>query len=317
MSCFLRRSILGTPAIVVAVCYLTGFGLVAAQVNFSKLLAEQELGIYASARSVVDMTVEELHERFPEECRDLQFDTDQAELSILLRQAGDQVEMLFRDIPSTTSTEQVRRERLRSSGGGAKSSTQSYNYLVLSGESEKWEEVRTDTRGRPATPDNRNFFMTSGFAGLNIFFHPKYQDSSRFRLLGRQTSQPGAYVIAFSQKAEAGRPTGKFRVPHIFEPALMMYQGLAWIDPQSHQIVRMRTDLLAPRMDVLLARQTTEILYREVHFSSSPQAFWLPCEVVVTIEWNGQVYKNRHLYSNYRLFTVVSDDKLQQPVIKK
>ena len=97
----------------------------------------------------------------------------------------------------------------------------------------------------------------------------------------------------------------------------MMYHGLAWIDPRNHQILRMRTDLLAPRMDVLLARLTTEVWYREEHFSASPQAFWLPREVVVTIGWNGRVYKNRHRYSEYRVFSVVSDDKLHQLTIKK
>jgi hypothetical protein len=317
MSGFQRRLNRTLPAIVLAACCFAGFGLLAAQVNFSKLAAERQLAIYASARSVVDRTVEELCQIFPEECRDLEFDANQEELTFLLRQTGDCVATFLRDIPNTTSTEQVRRERSLSSGIGGRSSSQSYNYLVLSDGSGKWEEVRTDSRGRPAKYESNGFFMTSGFAGFGIFFHPRYQDGSRFRLLGRQISQPGTYVIAFSQKAEAGRPAGEFVTTGMLEPALMMYQGLAWIDSQSHQIVRLRTDLLAPRLDVYLAKQTTEIWFHEVRFSSSPQAFWLPREVAVTIEWKGQVYKNRHFYTEYRVFSVVSDDKLQQPIIKK
>ena len=81
--------------------------------------------------------------------------------------------------------------------------------------------------------------------------------------------------------------------------------------------MRMRADLLAPRMDVFLARQTAEIWFREVRFSTSPQAFWLPREVVITMVWKGQTYKNHHLYSDYRVFSVVSDGKLQRPIIKK
>jgi hypothetical protein len=317
MSGFPSRSFRENTAIVLAACCFTGFGLRAVQVNLSKVMTDQELAIFAIARSVVDMTVEELLRIFPEDCRDLEFDASQAELGLLLQKTGSRVEALFRDIPNTTSNEQVRRERLGFSGSGGDSSTQSYNYLVLSDKSGTWEEVRTDRRGRPAQYDGMNFFMTSGFAGLVMFLHPQHRDDCRFRLLGRQKSEPRAYVIAFSQKVESGRPTGKFKGPGMFGLALMMYQGLAWIDPQSHQIVRMRTDLLAPRMDVLLARLTTETWFREVRFSTSPQAFWLPREVVVTIEWKGQVFKNRHLYSEYRVFSVVSDDKLQQPIIKK
>jgi hypothetical protein len=316
MSDFLRRLTKALPAIVLAAGCFTGHGLQATQINVSKLLAERELAIYASERSVIDMTVEELRQLFPEECRDLEFDSNQEELSILLREAGDRVETLFRDIPNTTSTERIRRERSRSSGGRSSSSTQSFNYLVLSDGLGKWEEVRTDNRGRPAKYEESGF-MTSGFAGLSIFFHPQFQDSVRYRLLGRQISQPRAYVVAFSQKAEPGRPTGTFEVTGMIQPTLTMYRGLAWIDLQSHQIVRMRTDLLAPRTDVLLARQTTEIWFHEVRFSTIPQAFWLPREVVVTTEWKGEVCKNHHLYSDYRVFSVVSNDKLQQPIIKK
>jgi len=96
-----------------------------------------------------------------------------------------------------------------------------------------------------------------------------------------------------------------------------MYQGFAWVDPQSHQILRMRTDLLAPRSDVRLPRQTTEIRFGEVHFDSYSQAFWLPREVLVTVEYERQIYRNRHLYSDYLVFLVESKDKLEQPRIKK
>jgi hypothetical protein len=79
----------------------------------------------------------------------------------------------------------------------------------------------------------------------------------------------------------------------------------------------MRTDLLAPRSDVLLARQTTEIWYQEVHFADVPQVFQLPREVLVTTDFNGQTYRNRHRYSDYVVFSVESRDKLEQPRIKK
>ncbi len=159
--------------------------------------------------------------------------------------------------------------------------------------------------------------MTSGFAGLTLFFHPGSLSGSRFRLLGRQRSEPNAYQIAFAQRPESRQPAGRLETPLMLTPTLIMYQGLAWVDPQTHQLLRMRTDLLAPRRDVYLARQTTEIWYGEVHFTSNSQAFWLPREVLVTLEWNGQVYRNRHRYSDYLVFSVESQDKLVQPKIKK
>ncbi len=159
--------------------------------------------------------------------------------------------------------------------------------------------------------------MTSGFAGLALFFHTDSLSGSRFRLLGRERSEPGNYVLAFAQRPETAHPTGQLRTFLLWEPALILYQGIAWVDPGNHQIVRMRTDLLAPRTDVYLSRQSTEIWYGEVRFATSAHAFWLPREVLVTMVWAGQVYRNRHRYSDYLVFSVESRDKLEQPKIKK
>jgi hypothetical protein len=316
---FSRRYSWALLAILLIACGGARMGLRAAQVNLLKTPAEQELAIYAKARTTVDMTVEELLREYPKECSDLEFDDSQAELNLLLKQTGACVEALIRDIPNTGSKEHVRRERLRSNGSVDSAATQNYNYLVLPGKTGLWEEVRTDDKGRPL-PDAHmtgSSFLTTGYASLAILFHPQYQESSRFRLLGRQRAKPDVYVIAFAQKPEKGRPTGRFESQFTFTPALLMYQGLAWIDSGTHQILRMRTDLLAPRRDVLLARQTTEIWYQEVRFADIAEVFWLPREVLVTMDWNGQIYRNRHRYSDYVVFSVESRDKLEQPRIKK
>jgi len=319
MLSFSKSLTMALPAILLIACGSTGLGLRAAQVNLAKTQASQELEIYANARTVVDMAVEELLRDFPKECRDLDFDDDQAELPQLLRKTGESVAALIRDIPNTTSKEQVRRERLRNNGSVDSASDQNYNYLVLPGKTGLWEETRTDSKGRPLLAESisGSFFLTSGFAGLAILFHPEYQEASRFRLLGRQHAESNPYVIAFAQKPEDGRPTGIFETPLMLMPAHIMHQGLAWVDPRTHQILRMRIDLLAPRKDVLLARQTTEIWFQEVRFQDSPHPFWLPREVLVTVEWNSQTYRNRHRYSEYLVFSVESRDKLEQPKIKK
>jgi hypothetical protein len=316
---FAGRHSRATAAILFLVLSSSSLGLRASQVNFIQAQLDRELAIYAKGRTVVDMTVEELLRDYPRECGDLEFDDNQAELKLLLSKTGACVEALVRDIPNTGAKEQVRRERLRSNGSVDSTATQNYNYLVLPGQTGLWEEIRTDNKGRPLPAmkmDGRSF-LTSGFASTAIFFHPQNQGSSRFRILGRQRAKPEAFVIAFAQKPEIGTPAGRFETELTLEPALLLCQGWAWIDHETFQILKMRTDLLAPRSDILLSRQITEISYQEVHFADIPQAFWLPSEVLVTIEWNGQIYRNRHRYSEYLVFSVESRDKLEQPKIKK
>jgi len=140
-----------------------------------------------------------------------------------------------------------------------------------------------------------------------------HQPGSIFRYLGRQLLEGReTYVVAFAQRPdttrlEAWASDGKKTVR-------MLVQGVAWIDPTTYQIIRMRTDLLAPRPDINLERQTTEIRFAEVHFKALPAAFWLPHEVVVTVNIFGQTYRNTHHYSHFRLFKV---ETLQIPKAKQ
>jgi hypothetical protein len=71
---------------------------------------------------------------------------------------------------------------------------------------------------------------------------------------GRQTC-----VLAFAQSPKTARATTQVNLRE--KSALVLVQGVAWVDADSYQIIRMRVDLLAPRRDIGLQRQTTEILY--------------------------------------------------------
>jgi len=284
-------------------------------------VALTEMEIYARARTVVDLTREELLQAYSTELRNLKFEENQQELDSLLANAGERVAAFFHDFPNTVSREQVRRERLGNDGRVIDSVTQSFNYSVSLDKIGNPEESRTGSGGRTIPPERMSVasFLTSGFASLPIYFHPSHQFGSRFRYLGRELAAPRAYVIAFAQKPGIADVVGTFSTTDIPIPiqAQLLYQGFAWVDPKTYQIVRMRTDLLAPRNDALLARATSEVWFGEVRFKSIPETFWLPQEVVVTLETYGRLFRNSHRYSDYQALTVAVQDKITLPVIKK
>ena len=74
----------------------------------------------------------------------------------------------------------------------------------------------------------------------------------------------------------------------------------------------MRSDLLTRRTDIGLEQHSTWIEFGEVRFGQSPRVFWLPSEVRVLVRFNGWKFENRHRYSQYRLFTVESQDGQKQ-----
>jgi hypothetical protein len=149
---------------------------------------------------------------------------------------------------------------------------------------------------------------TTGFACTALFFHPAYQRGARFRLLGRQrVSGHDTLVIVFAQQPEIAQRVGRFDVDGKSVPLLL--QGVAWVDRESFQIVRMRTDLLTSPPKSRLKRQTTEIQFGEVSFKELPAALWLPREVTVTVEWKGRTFRNFHRYSDFRVFKVDTQER--------
>ena len=113
--------------------------------------------------------------------------------------------------------------------------------------------------------------------------------------------------MAFAQRPETARLLERFNTNDA--SVLILVQGVVWVDSSTYQIVRLRTDLLKPADKVRLERQTTEITYGEVRFKDSPNPYWLPREVVVTVEWKGKTFRNLHEYSDFRLFNVESKEK--------
>jgi len=278
--------------------------------------ASQETSAVKSVRTVVDMTPDELLAYYPAEISGLEFGPDQEELGSLLGKMGERVEAFFRNFANTSSKEQVLLERLRSDGSRDASSRHEYNYLLLVHPEKTGLEIqedRVDDRGRPISQKRASGFLTgSGFAGLSILLHPRHHYGSRFRYLGTQLTDPPAKVIAFAQKMEVGDYLAGISDPE-FGMIPLLLQGIAWVDPDTYQIVRIRTDLLMPETRIALMRQTTDVRFVEVRFDKVPEPFWLPGEVTVTWAIKGTTYRSRHIYSGYKLFTIESYDKIELP----
>lgn len=267
---------------------------------------------------IVDLSGSELLTKYPGELLGVEFDSNQAELDSLLKNVGKRVEEFFGRLPNTLSKERIRQERLKENGSVESHVDQDVEYLLLlnvGATGLRWKEDRTDNKGKPIKLKRlRGYsFLTSGFALQCVVFYPSYQRTVRYRYLGRQSSPPYAHLIAFAQIPEQGGIPGVFQMPGT--SVRTWHQGLAWVDPKTYLITRMRTDLLAPSPEAGLTRQTTEISYTEYQFSARNLSLLLPRQVLVTIEFENRVYRNIHRYSDYKLFTVESYEK-HEPVLR-
>jgi Tfp pilus assembly protein PilF len=242
---------------------------------------------------------------------------DQEQLSSILDGVGARILEMINNFPNTSSREAIHQEKLGRKGGVSGTQNQEFRYLCLVPR-ETWGpgfiEYRADFDGNPALPKglSEGFMLTSGFASAGLIFHPAYRSESTFHYLGRQKiNGQNTFAVAFAQIPGKSHLFGSFQKGLTSETTFS--QGLAWINPDTYQIIRLHTDLLAPLPEFRLAKETLNIDFKEVHFSHLKEAFWLPEKVTLTLDWDGKLLRNQHEYSDFKIFNVATSEKIGKP----
>jgi hypothetical protein len=286
------------------------------------LAAPNDQGRYANVHPYIDDPPKLLIKRVPQ-LRGLVPGDSQPELPLILQKTGARVDEFFSHVTDLTAREEITLSRLRqelpSSRPELSGERVRDSYLILRHGSTTHADIveyRTDPKGDnfDQTVVKKGYVVTSGFALECNYFATGFQNESTFRYLGDQKlGSQDTYVIGFAQLP--GKATLSVRMRgRGGTPAQMLVQGIAWIDKSDFQIVRMRTDLLAPRWDVGLNQQTTEVMLRKVQLADIAGPLWLPSTVKVYVEFtthNGDVdeffelsYTNEHRYSDYQRYRV-------------
>ena len=285
-------------------------------------VSESEQRYYANARPYIDQPLKQLIKQVPQ-LKNLRPAENQQELPLILQKTGERVDDFFHRIVDLTAREDISLARLRQERPSSRPELSSENvhdsYVILRhGNKDQAEivEYRKDAKG-----DNfdqivvkHGFLVTSGFALSCNYFSAGFQPESIFRYLGDEKIGPqDTYVVGFAQ--QPGKTTLSVRMKgRNGAPVHMLVQGVAWIDKSNYQIVRMRTDLLAPRKDVGLNQQTTEVTLSKIQLVDVATPLWLPSSVKVYVEFtthNGDVdeffelsYRNEHRYTDYQRYRV-------------
>jgi hypothetical protein len=273
---------------------------------------------YANAHPYVVQTLEELAKKIPE-LRKIQPGPDPQALTAILAKTATNVDSFFHDVVDLIAQEKITRERLNGRSGFATREQVRDNYLILrraTGNNSDIAEYRMDSNGNPVDQEGlkRGYIVTVGFALTCNYLSSAFQPESTFRYLGdQQIGKRDTYVLAFAQKPGqaslfvtlSGRSGTRVS---------MLMQGIAWVDKSNFQIIRMRTDLLAPHPEVGIDGQTTEVTFGKVQLLDVATPLWLPSEVEENLRFKmpdvGRnkffelSYRNEHHYTDYRRYRV-------------
>jgi hypothetical protein len=282
-------------------------------------LNKNEQNTNVQLHSYVEEPLDQLLKRVPE-LKGISPAANQGELAMILRRTGAAVDEFFANAVDVIAHEEIVQERLRPAvvsggmpGGLVDFKTRTRDsYLILrqiNGSRAEIDEFRMNDQGIriDGVGLDKGFFMTSGFALSIVHFSSMVQWESKFFHLGDQKiSGKDTYVIAFAQLPSEARNTVTLRAQGA--KVNLFVQGIAWVDKANFQIVQMRTDLLAPRPDIGLDEQTTEITFKEVRFSDLAIPLWLPRDVNINVKFTAgasiEIVRNTHRYTDYRRYQV-------------
>jgi poly(3-hydroxybutyrate) depolymerase len=221
---------------------------------------------------------------------------DQQMLEEILQKTADKTLDLLRKMPNVISQEKVVTEV----EPGGPTYRQQFEYLVLRHDANgevTLDEYRTGKEQKSAVP------LSQGSVNAWVLFHPGNLSESRFRLLGRQRMDGHAtFVLGFAQTPEKVKFPAHVNFLDASIPVL--FQGIAWIDESDFRIVRLRTDLLAPRPDIFLTTLTSDVRFFEVRIlvQDAKVALWMPQRASISWDFKGQEVHQLHTYSTFRMY---------------
>jgi hypothetical protein len=177
-----------------------------------------------------------------------------------------------------------------------------FNYLLLfdhhADGATTIRELRTDLKNRPVSQVALHGF---GFAYQWLLLTSANQSELRFRYFGKETMNGHqTYVLGFVQVPSQVKVPAKYQWAN--QEAPFFFQGIAWIDQSSFQVVRLRTDLLSPVPSLNLEFVTTELHFGAVHIHGLNSELWLPSEVLIRTVRSDTIFQELHDYARYRFF---------------
>jgi hypothetical protein len=236
--------------------------------------------------------------------------------SFLSRTTG-LVSGLLDEFSDVKCTERVTQEKLGKNGKVEYKEESTYDYLVIL--SNAGGELTLDESRVEQEPAKRKkqvpLLVTNGFAMGFLVFHPYYANSFEFRDEGDETANGKlVHKVHFRHVRGTRSPTALSLRGREYPLEL---EGEAWIDPASGAITRMISSIPVGIKDLGLRSLRSEVEYAPVPFRDAGKPPWLPVVATIEVETARQHWRNTHRFSDYKRFSVSTQENVNEGSIKR
>lgn len=229
-------------------------------------------------------------------------------LDDLLSRTSTHVTRLVDQFSNVQCIEQVEQQKLRADGKVERKEESTFNYVILlsdDGGDLTLQESRIAVHEAKADKKNTPMLLSNGFATLFLVFHPAYIGSFHFTDAGAETLNGRLLEkIGFEHVVGMRSPAALALRGREYPLAL---SGTAWIDPATGDIAKIEAGIGETLTDVGLKSLRSEIEFIPQKFGT--QDYWLPSLASVDVETPRQHWHNTHRFSDYKAFSVSSEEQ--------
>ncbi len=214
-----------------------------------------------------------------------------------------------------TATEWLEHEQVDGSGEPYRKETRTFTYLAAIEQMRPGmlsvDEYRNGATALESFPAG---LATTGLAALALIFHPYYVADFEMTCegLGQWRGQR-AWQLHFRQRSDRPSRIRSYRVKHVGYPVKL--KGRAWIAADTHQVVRLETDLAEEIPAIRLRTEHLTIEYWPVQFQKRRVELWLPESAELYFDFRGHRYHRRHSFSDFQLFSVDTSQQIRDPAM--
>jgi len=231
----------------------------------------------------------------------------------VLEAASRRAEALVSTLERIAARETIEHSLLDQAGNVRTTETRDFNYLAtIRKYPQRALAVSEEHDGQVPFNTFSSGIAASGLAAMALVFHPFYAPNYEMRCegLGDWKGQP-AWLVRFRQKSDRSSNFYTYRIGDAaYEIPL---KGLAWIATNSGDVLRLELDAAEFPAALQLTRNHLAIEYGLVAAEGDQTRLWLPSRAELYSEYKGRRHRVRHTFSDFRLFSVRSEQKIQVP----
>jgi hypothetical protein len=236
-------------------------------------------------------------------------------LQDLLQRTNEQMSEYLSRFSDVRCTEKVLQEKFRNGKDKIDLREEStYDYLVMlsnSGGELNLSESRLPVHEAKADKKNRSMLVSNGFATLFLVFHPLYANSFEFNTLGEEVVN-GRQLTKVAFRHIRGTRTPAALALRGREYPLEL-SGTAWIDTETATIARISVGIDNTMADVGLNTLQTDVEFTPIPFHAPEKTYWFPSRAIVEVKTPRQHWRNTHEFTNYKKFSVSTEEQVATP----